>query len=112
MVRHVTIKKFCDLTGYTPAAVYAKKSNGTWREGEVWRQAPDGRILIDLEGFDRWVESGAISSLPWQGRTLPSPTLPQLEGGSNPPPARTLRSPPRPQFEPPEPLRQRRLKTK
>jgi hypothetical protein len=25
-------------------------------EGQVWRRAPDGRILIDMEGYRRWVE--------------------------------------------------------
>lgn len=58
MPRYVTIKKFCELTGYTPTAVYKKKSDGTWCEGKVWRRAPDGRILVDLAGFELWVESG------------------------------------------------------
>jgi len=62
--RFVTVPKFCELTGYTAAAVSGKRSSGVWLEGVVWRKAPDGHILIDLVEFDRWV-IGA-QSLPHQ----------------------------------------------
>ena len=26
------------------------------QEGKVWRHAPDGRIVIDVLGYQRWVE--------------------------------------------------------
>jgi hypothetical protein len=29
---------------------------GDWQESKVWRRAPDGRIFIDLIGYERWVE--------------------------------------------------------
>jgi hypothetical protein len=110
MVRYVTIKKFCELSGYTAPAVYHKKDKGVWREGEVWVHAPDGHILIDLDGFNRWVESGAVSSTPRIGGPLSSPTLPRLVGGIFPPLGDRRRSPALPQLEPPEPHRQRRPK--
>jgi hypothetical protein len=33
-----------------------KIERGDWQEGKVWRRAPDGRILIDVLGYQRWVE--------------------------------------------------------
>ena len=55
--RYVTIEKFAEHTGYTADAVRKKRERGVWLEGQVVRKAPDGRILIDLEEFERWVES-------------------------------------------------------
>lgn len=45
------------LTGYTVKAMERKIERGDWIEGKVWRRAPDGRILVDLAGFQKWVES-------------------------------------------------------
>lgn len=28
--------------------------------GDVWIKAPDGRILIDVEGYEKWVEMGGV----------------------------------------------------
>lgn len=58
MQRFVVVKKFSEMTGYTPNAVHLKVRDGVWAEGLEYRRAPDGRILIDLEGFNRWVEAG------------------------------------------------------
>lgn len=56
-VRYIQPKRFQELTGYTVKAVERKIASGVWREGHEYRKAPDGRILIDLEGYYRWVES-------------------------------------------------------
>jgi hypothetical protein len=45
------------ITGYTVKAMERKIERGDWAEGKVWRRAPDGRILIDILGYQRWVES-------------------------------------------------------
>ena len=45
------------VTGYTVKAMERKIERGDWEEGRVWRRAPDGRILIDLVGYQKWVES-------------------------------------------------------
>jgi hypothetical protein len=45
------------LTGYSVKAMERKIERGDWVEGRVWRHAPDGRILIDLEGYQKWVEN-------------------------------------------------------
>lgn len=61
MVRFVTIEKAAELTGYSPDAIRSKKRDGIWRKGHEWVEAPDGRILIDMEGYEKWVETdGAL----------------------------------------------------
>ena len=57
MLRWLTIEKFSAESGYTPDAVRSKIKRGDWLEGHVWVKAPDGRILIDTEGYEQWVTS-------------------------------------------------------
>jgi len=52
----VTIKRFSELTGYSEDAIRTKIKNGIWRMDEHYRKAPDGRILLDLRAYERWVE--------------------------------------------------------
>lgn len=42
----VTIEKWADLTGMTPAAIRQKIHRGDWIEGQEYHRAPDGRIFI------------------------------------------------------------------
>jgi hypothetical protein len=58
MVRYQTIKKFAEASGYTEGAIRSKIQDGTWPEREVWIKAPDNRVLISVEGYEAWVESG------------------------------------------------------
>jgi hypothetical protein len=44
------------LTGYSVKAMERKIERGDWQEGKVWKRAPDGHILIDVLGYQRWVE--------------------------------------------------------
>jgi hypothetical protein len=62
MVRRLTIEKFSAESGYTPDAVRSKIKRGDWLEGHVWIKAPDGRILIDIEGYEKWVTSQVYAS--------------------------------------------------
>lgn len=55
-VRYVTLSAFELLTGYTEKAIRRKIEEGTWLDGCEYRRAPDGRILVDMEGYTRWVE--------------------------------------------------------
>lgn len=57
MTRYIRIPKFVELTGYTARAVETKISRGVWLEGKQYRRAPDGSILIDMEGYEKWVEN-------------------------------------------------------
>jgi hypothetical protein len=59
MVRYLTIPKFSAESGYTEDAIRTKIRDGIWSEGEVWIKAPDGRNLIDVEGYEKLVETGA-----------------------------------------------------
>lgn len=54
--RYVLLPLATVLTGYTVKAMERKIERGDWVEGKVWRRAPDGRTLIDLVGYQRWVE--------------------------------------------------------
>lgn len=59
MTRYVTIARCSQITGYTEDAIRTKIRDGVWTEGEVWRRAPDGRVLVDIQGYERWVEGGS-----------------------------------------------------
>lgn len=56
MLDWITIARFCAITGYSDDAVRAKMQQGVWREGTLWKKAPDGRVLISQIGYDLWVE--------------------------------------------------------
>lgn len=56
-VRYVLLPLANLVTGYTVKAMQRKIERGDWQEGKVWRRAPDGRITIDLVGYEKWVES-------------------------------------------------------
>jgi hypothetical protein len=64
--RYVTIKKFSEFSGYTKAAIESKIRDRVWPEDFVWKRAPDGRVLIDVEGYEQWVEMGAAPKQPLQ----------------------------------------------
>lgn len=54
--RYVRPKVFEVITGYTEEAVQTKIKRGVWLEGKEYIRAPDGNILINVEGFYRWAE--------------------------------------------------------
>jgi hypothetical protein len=45
------------ITGYSVKAMERKIERGDWSEGKVWKRAPDGHILIDMVGYQNWVEN-------------------------------------------------------
>ena len=63
-VRYVTVKKFASESGYTPHAIYSKIKRGDWLEGKVYVKAPDGRVLIDKEGYEEWLLNQTAVSAP------------------------------------------------
>ena len=63
MLRYVTISKFAAESGYTEDAIRSKIRDGIWMQDKVWKKAPDGRILIDVDGYHEWVESGGALKL-------------------------------------------------
>lgn len=56
---HVTIKKFSQKTGYSENAVRSKIQRGEWLEGVLFIKAPDNRILMNLEGYEKWATTNA-----------------------------------------------------
>jgi hypothetical protein len=62
-VGYVTVNKFVELTGYSDDAVRAKIQKGQWLDGREYHRAPDGKILISMEAFDKWVEGQAFAPL-------------------------------------------------
>ena len=51
------IPLFCHETGYSEKAVARKIEDGVWVEGREYVRAPDGRLLIDMDGFEKWARS-------------------------------------------------------
>jgi hypothetical protein len=49
------------LTGYSVKAMERKIERGDWQEGKVWKRAPDGRVVIDVLGYQRWVEGAKVA---------------------------------------------------
>jgi hypothetical protein len=91
-IRFKTIAQFCAESGYTELAVRGKIRDGIWQEKRVWRKAPDGHILIDIEGYYEWVENGnglvcAPSRTRQSRSTSPIAAAVAANGsGSSPPP--------------------------
>ncbi len=54
--RYIKLQVFETLTGYTPKAIRRKIEEGIWLEGREFKRAPDGHILVDLTGYENWVE--------------------------------------------------------
>lgn len=53
-VQCVTISRASELTGYSEAAIRTKCQSNEWAEGVVWKYGPDGRVLVMLQGYNRW----------------------------------------------------------
>jgi len=85
-MRYLTVRKFSGESGYSEAAVRSKIQGGVWLKGEVWRHAPDGRVLIDVEGYEAWVENGKPSATQVGApSSTSSPALQKTFVGSPPP---------------------------
>ena len=56
MIKYKTISAMAQETGYSEKAIRLKIANGIWPDG-IKVKAPDGRILISVEGYNEWVEN-------------------------------------------------------
>lgn len=74
MLRYLTISKFAAESGYTEDAIRSKIRDAIWREGLEWKRAPDGRVLIDVDGYHRWVEAGSALAVRRKPALTGSPT--------------------------------------
>lgn len=55
-MKWITINKFHELTGYSENAIRAKIKKGIWLMELHWIKAPDGRILLNPQAINTWVE--------------------------------------------------------
>lgn len=53
---YVVIEKASELTGCTRRAIEEKIAKGIWLEGYEFNRDDDGKPIIDLNGYARWVE--------------------------------------------------------
>lgn len=58
--RYVRLPLFESLTGYSQKAVRRKIEQGVWVEGCQYKRAPDGHIIVDMKGYEKWVERAAV----------------------------------------------------
>ena len=73
-VNWLTIRRFSEESGYTENAIRTKIKNGVWLEGQVWIKAPDGRVLISVDGYHQWVDGPAPApAAPSRSSKSPSP---------------------------------------
>lgn len=56
--RYVTVRTYAAISGRTEKAIRRKIEDGKWIERREFIRDPDGTILIDCEGVQRWVLSG------------------------------------------------------
>ena len=56
--RFVTIELAEAVTGLTASAIRNKIHKGEWVEGRQYRRR-DGRVFVDLRGFEAWVAQEA-----------------------------------------------------
>lgn len=61
-MRYVRLALFAQQSGYSEKAIRRKIEDGIWVQGREYRKAPDGAILIDVEGYERWVEGNQAAA--------------------------------------------------
>jgi hypothetical protein len=59
--RFVTVALASAKTGLTEKAIRKKIETGVWVERKEFARAPDGHIMINMEGVEAWVEKATAS---------------------------------------------------
>ena len=84
-VNWFTIRRFSEESGYTENAIRTKIKDGVWLESQDWIKAPDGRVLISVDGYHQWVEGPApVSAAPSRSSKSPSPLTEKVDKNSRP----------------------------
>lgn len=58
--RWIKLAKHCEITGDTPDAVHARRRKHQWTDGVQCRLGPDGKIYINPEEWNRWIEGSRL----------------------------------------------------
>lgn len=61
-MKYIRIPLFAAQSGWTEKAIRRKIEDGIWIAGREYKKAPDGAILIDIEGYEKWVEGGKAAA--------------------------------------------------
>jgi len=59
--RYVTVALAAAITGLTDKAIRRKIEDGVWVAGREYMRAPDGAIMVDMQGVEKWVGKGQAS---------------------------------------------------
>lgn len=70
--RYVTLSMAEVVTGYSARALESKIQRGDWAEEREYVRAPDGRILVDIVGYEKWA-AGRSSNMGAESKS-PSPS--------------------------------------
>ena len=68
MVKYKTIKQFSLESGYSEKAIQRKREKGEWASVSI--KAPDGRILINVEEYNKWATQASANDLTNQSRSV------------------------------------------
>lgn len=55
-IRWVRLPKWCEATGVSPNSVHKWRQKGEWVDGVQCRIGRDGKLWVNLEKADEWVE--------------------------------------------------------
>ena len=53
---YVTTNKLSEMIGYTPEAIRNKVKKGVWHKTIHYIKAPDGRLMMNVEMINKWIE--------------------------------------------------------
>jgi len=59
----VKLAKYCEMSGETKYAVYGKRRKGTYIDGIHCKLADDGKLWINVEMVEKWVQFGQKAAM-------------------------------------------------
>jgi len=56
-MKWIKLSKYTELSGDTSNAVHAKRKKGIWLDGKQCKIGPDGKLWINTQEVESWVEN-------------------------------------------------------